>query len=131
MIDKKVYLASPFFNDYERQMMFAYLNMLRQRYSYVYAPIEHTIPNAWDISNKEWGRRVFEEDVKAIDESDVVFVLDHGHYSDAGTAWECGYAYGKGKEVHHININEYATYSLMMVNGATETTNDIFGCEVK
>ena len=38
MINKKVYLASPFFNDMERSVMQATLSTLRTQYAEVYAP---------------------------------------------------------------------------------------------
>lgn len=121
LINKSVYLASPFFNAHERSVMENLLSLLRANYREVYAPYEHTIPNAWDMSNQAWGMNVFMEDIAAIDKADVVFVIDHGHYSDAGTAWECGYAYAKGKEVIHYAVDMNKTYSLMMVNGCTES----------
>ena len=84
--------------------------------------MEHTIPNAWEISNQKWAKAVFKEDVRAIDECDTVIVLNWGMYSDSGTAWECGYAYAKGKTVINLLMptanNEY---SLMMVNGCHTT----------
>ena len=133
MIDKKVYLASPFFNDMERGGMQATLSALRTQYSEVYAPFEHTIPNAWDMSNKEWGKAVFQADIEAIKQADIVYVIDHGHYSDAGTAWECGFAYALGKEVIHCIVDITATYSLMMANGCTTSSTDfdVFMGEVK
>ena len=75
MINKKVYLASPFFNDMERGVMQATLSALRTQYAEVYAPFEHTIPNAWDMSNKEWGKAVFQADIEAIKQADIVYVI--------------------------------------------------------
>ena len=133
MIEKKVYLASPFFNAHERHVMKSMLAVLRTQYKEVYAPFEHNIPNGWDMSNKDWGKAVFAEDIEAIKQADVVVVIDHGHYSDAGTAWECGYAYGLGKEVVHVAVDPTKTYSLMMANGCTKssTENEGFEGEVK
>lgn len=117
---KKVYLASPFFNKKERSAVTLIAGFLRNSKNLeVYVPMEHTIPNAWDLSNPDWAKAVFEEDIKALDSCDTVVVLNWGMYSDSGTAWECGYAFAKGKKV--INLLMPTTdkdYSLMMINGS-------------
>jgi len=116
-----IYLASPWFNDHEKQMYKLMLNKMRSNGLEVYAPIEHEIPNAWDMSNKDWGKAVFEEDIKALNKSDEVWVLNFGMYSDSGTAWECGYAYAMNKLIKMF-IDDWSTgvYSLMMINGCKE-----------
>ena len=118
----KIYLASPWFKNNERVMYSQILNKMREQGHDVYAPIEHEIPNAWDLSNAEWGRQVFFADIQAIQECDEVWVLNFGMYSDSGTAWECGYAYGIGKTVRQLvyGFGEDKTYSLMMINGCEE-----------
>lgn len=114
----KIYLASPLFTEYERNEVKHYAQAYREQGHYVYVPMEHQIENAWDMPNHEWARKVFEEDIRAIDESDAVIVLYYGLYSDSGTAWEQGYAYAKGKEVIVINCG-CKEASLMVVNGQT------------
>ena len=95
----KIYLASPWFKNNERVMYTQILQKMRSEGHEVYAPVEHEIPNAWDLSNADWGREVFNADINAIRECDEVWVLNFGMYSDSGTAWECGFAYGLGKTV--------------------------------
>ena len=118
----KIYLASAWFKNNERVMYSQILNKMREQGHEVYAPIEHEIPNAWDLSNAEWGRQVFFADIQAIQDCDEVWVLNFGMYSDSGTAWECGYAYGIGKTVRQLvyGFGEDKTYSLMMINGCEE-----------
>ena len=118
----KIYLASPWFKNNERVMYSQILNKMREQGHEVYAPIEHEIPNAWDLSNAEWGRQVFFADIQAIQDCDEVWVLNFGMYSDSGTAWECGYAYGIGKTIRQLvyGFGEDKTYSLMMINGCEE-----------
>ena len=118
----KIYLASPWFKNNERVMHSQMLNKMREQGHEVYAPIEHEVPNAWDLSNAEWGKQVFFADIQAIQECDEVWVLNFGMYSDSGTAWECGYAYGIGKTVRQLvyGFGEDKTYSLMMINGCEE-----------
>lgn len=121
----KIYLASPLFTEHEKDAVRATAIYLRNFGDEVYVPMEHTIKNAWDMPNAEWGKKVFEEDIKAIQECDVVFCLYYGLYSDSGTAWECGYAYGIGKPVHLYDCANKEV-SLMVINGA-ENANDFLG----
>ena len=113
----KIYLASPLFTKFEKDNVRAVALNLRLKGHEVYVPMEHQIENAWDYKNYVWANMVFEEDVKAIRECDEVCCIYYGLYSDSGTAWECGFAYGIGKPVTLIDMaNEEV--SLMMVNGA-------------
>ncbi len=112
----KVYLASPFFNDEENKYYEKMIKMLRDEGHKVFVPKEHEIPNAWDLPNAIWGESVFAVDILGIQKSDVVVVLNHGMYSDSGTAWECGYAYALGKDVVNVLCGE-GNFSLMMLNG--------------
>lgn len=115
---EKAYLASPFFDDCERAIYHKVIDYLRNLMGYdLYVPMEHTIAGAWEMSNAIWAERVFEEDVRAIDEAEIVFVINFGMYSDSGTAWEAGYAYAKGKIVVNLVKDTNSTYSLMMLNG--------------
>lgn len=113
----KIYLASPLFTEFEKEMVKRRANLLRSLGAEVYVPMEHQIKDAYELPNYAWARAVFEEDVKAIRECDVVVCLYYGLYSDSGTAWECGFAYGIGKRVELINMCGKEA-SLMMVNCA-------------
>lgn len=121
----KIYLASPLFTEHEKECVRKMASTLREVGCEVYVPMEHTIENAWEMPNAEWGRRVFEEDVKAIQECNFVVCLYYGLYSDSGTAWECGYAYGIGKPVHLCDCANDEV-SLMLVNSC-ENPDDFIG----
>ena len=115
----KIYLASPFFNINEILMYEGAIENLRAKGYDVYVPREHTIEGAWQMPNKTWAGYVFDEDVRAINECDVVLVMNHGMYSDSGTAWEAGYAMAAGKRVVQILCGEpNTTYSMMMISSA-------------
>lgn len=121
---KKIYLASPFFTMEELATYRDIIHRLRAAGYSVYVPQEHEIPNAWDYSNKEWAKKVFEMDVDAIRNCDVVMVLNFGMYSDSGTAWEAGFAAALGKEcVQVLCGGDNATYSLMMMNGCSKVVD--------
>ena len=111
-----IYLASPMFTEYERKEIQRYAELFRKNGHTVYVPMEHKIENGWDMPNAEWAKKVFEEDIKAIDNCETMVVLYYGLYSDSGTAWEQGYAYAKGKRVIVINCG-CSEASLMVVNG--------------
>ena len=122
----KYYIASPLFTEYEINRIASLAELLRRNGHEVYVPMEHQIPGAWDMPNEEWGKRVFEEDVKALDACDHVYVLYYGLYSDSGTAWEQGYAYAKGKKVTVFNEGKSKEVSLMIVNGQTAPVDGQF-----
>ena len=118
---KQIYLASPFFNDSELAVYKETISRLRSAGYKVHVPQEHEIKNAWDYSNADWARMVFDMDVDALRESDVVMVLNFGMYSDSGTAWEAGFA--AALEIPVIQVlcgYENCTYSLMMMNGCSK-----------
>ena len=114
----KIYLASPLFTEHERNEVKRYAKMFREQGNEVYVPMEHQIENAWDMPNYVWAKKVFDEDVRAIDNCDTIFVLYYGLYSDRCTLLEQGDAYAKGKEVIVINCG-CKEASLMVVNGQT------------
>lgn len=115
----KVYLASPFFNREENIVYHNVIDILRNQEGIdLFVPKEHTIPNAWDLSNRVWAENVFAVDLLALQKAEVVVVLNFGMYSDSGTAWECGYAYALGKKVVNVCIGgDDKAFSLMMLNG--------------
>lgn len=121
----KAYLAAPFFTNNERHIYSRVIDYLRNaEHLDLYVPMEHTVEDAWNLSNSAWAWEVFKEDVRALDEAKVVYVLNFGMYSDSGTAWEAGYAYAKGKRIVNILVNQKDNvYSLMMVNSATILVN--------
>ena len=86
------YLASPFFNEEQIERMKKVLNILRGNGYEVYAPFENgvVVPN----DTAEFAKMIFDSNVKAIDESEMVLAITDG--KDMGTIWEAGYAYGKG-----------------------------------
>ena len=60
------------------------------------------LPSSFDIKELI----AFVNDRKFIDWADVVVALYHGCYSDSGTAWECGYAYGTGTPIVAVHVGK-------------------------
>lgn len=65
------YVASPFFSDDNRANAVKAAEILRSKGIETYLPLEHKIKNAWDYSNQEWGKKVFEADIAAIQRADI------------------------------------------------------------
>lgn len=123
---KSIYLASSLSKE-SRDDMYQILAELRQLGHNVYAPVEHTIENAWDYPNQEWGRLVFEEDIRAIKAADIIVAISHGRTrTTSGASWEIGYAYGIGKKVLVVEMDE-GPQSLMVSNGSHATVKGVDG----
>ena len=116
----KIYLAAPVVTDQDKKEKTSEILMRLRRDSTleVYNPSELKIPNAWGMSMEEWSRCVFSFDVKAIDDADWIIILDYGRHGTAGTAWEAGYAFAKGKPALLIRMDPNTDYSLMITGGS-------------
>ena len=118
---KKIYLAGSCSKD-KRSRMESIAAELREKGYEVYCPFELKIPNAWDYSQENWAKMVFDKDVAAIDECDFVVMISDGRVSSAGTNWEQGYAYAKNKPVFVFQW-EYCDTSLMTYCGCKRFLN--------
>jgi nucleoside 2-deoxyribosyltransferase/predicted secreted protein len=93
----RVYLAAPLFSEAERAYNLSITGQLRNDFFDVYLPQE-----AGDDShtrNKDEQVRIFSENLKALEDSDLIVAIIDGADADSGTAWEMGYAYARGKPV--------------------------------
>jgi nucleoside 2-deoxyribosyltransferase len=119
----RVYLAGPLFTTAEREFNRRLATLLRQAGHAVFLPQE--------IEDREASaRRVFEQDLTALDAAEVVVASMDGADPDSGTCWECGYAFGKkpivlfrtdfragdepGKAPYNLMLTESATRSLLL-----------------
>ena len=112
----KIYLASPLFNEEEISYIEKAEKILRGRGLEVFSPREHE-NREYGMGTREWYEAVFQIDYQAIKSSDVMVMLYHGNYSDSGTAWECGYAYGIGVPCVVVQIGDNS--NLMVHEGST------------
>lgn len=122
---KKIYLASPFFTERQRDTVSKIANILRAAGNEVFVPMEHKIEDAWSYSPREWAEKVFSMDLDAIRSCDVVVALYYGLNSDTGTAFEIGYAYASLIPVHVIpmtNPDEKFDISVMIASAAAESS---------
>ena len=112
---KKVYLASPFFDEKEVEIMERVLEILRAKGLEVFAPYEHQNKHL-EFGGLEWREATFNGDVNGIDSADLVVAINcKGNYDDAGTMWEIGYSYAKGTPIVLVNTTG-ETINLMVAD---------------
>jgi nucleoside 2-deoxyribosyltransferase len=114
----KIYLAGPLFSLAEQSFNTDLARFLESEGFEVWLPQEHE-------PRDKTARAIFEMDVAAIDWADMVVACMDGPDPDSGTAWECGYAYAKGKPVVCYRTDfritgdtEGAPYNLMLSESA-------------
>ena len=93
----RIYLAAPLFSECERAYNLSIARNLRNNFFDVFLPQE-----AGDDSHtrdKEEQSRIFSENLKALENSDIIVAVIDGADADSGTAWEMGYAYAQKKQV--------------------------------
>jgi nucleoside 2-deoxyribosyltransferase len=87
-----LYLAAPLFTRAEIDFNARLALCLRDKGYEVFLPQENEVQEASADS-------IFEQDRAGIDWADVVVACMDGADPDSGTCWECGYAFGKDKNV--------------------------------
>lgn len=119
----RIYLAGPCDSE-NRSMMVRIAKEIRNYNSNIqlYCPFELKIENAWDYSQEEWGKRVFDKDIAAINDCDAMIIISLGRISSAGTNFENGYAFALGKKIVVLQITESPT-SLMTYCGCNYFLN--------
>lgn len=100
----KIYLASPFFNDEELKNVEKAEEILMKRGFQVFSPRLNEVRIDENTQSALWSKETFMNDRRFIDWADAVVMLYYGGYSDSGTAWECGYAYGTHTPVVVVHL---------------------------
>ena len=90
----RVYFAAPLFSEAERGYNTLVAGVLRSNLYEVYLPQESG-DNSSTRDTKQQAR-LFLHNKKALDASDLVVAIIDGADADSGTAWEMGYAFGRG-----------------------------------
>ncbi|MDE1381227.1 nucleoside 2-deoxyribosyltransferase, partial [Bacillus licheniformis] len=111
----RVYLASPFFNEKELEIVNRVEDILKEKRLNFFSPMRNQMEHL-EAGSRHWSIETFTNDVKFIDWAEVVVAIYHGNYSDSGTAWELGYAYGTQKPVIVVHVGEDS--NLMVHEGA-------------
>lgn len=87
---KKIYFASPFFNEEQIEREERLKSKLRELGFEVFSPKEASHLKKDSTLNDQ--EETFEMNLKNIDNCDILFGVTDG--KDMGTIWECGYANG-------------------------------------
>ena len=93
-----------FFNEEEIKNIEKAEKILFSRGFDVFSPRLNEVRNEENTQDKLWSKETFMNDKRFIDWADVVVMLYYGGYSDSGTAWECGYAYGTNTPVVVVHL---------------------------
>ena len=102
----KIYLASPFFNEEELKNVQKAEEILMNRGFQVFSPRLNEVRTDENTQFALWSKETFMNDKRFIDWADAVVMLYYGGYSDSGTAWECGYAYGTNTPVVVVHLGD-------------------------
>ncbi|WP_277587420.1 nucleoside 2-deoxyribosyltransferase [Psychrobacillus antarcticus] len=113
---KRVYLASPFFNDKEIEYLEQVEKILEEKELKVFSPFRNPMAEQTQVGSRQWSIETFMNDIKYIKWSEIVVGIYHGNYSDSGTAWELGYAYATDKPVVLVHVGENS--NLMVHEGS-------------
>lgn len=97
------YLAAPLFSEAERDFN-RKIRTILGGYSYnVYLPQETGDCKAARDRNEQ--SSIFTENLKHLEEADLVIAVIDGADADSGTSWEIGYAYAKRKKIISIRTD--------------------------
>jgi nucleoside 2-deoxyribosyltransferase len=114
----KIYLAGPLFTLAEQSFNAGLARFLEGEGFEVFLPQEHE-------PRSKAAKSIFEMDVAALDWADMVVACMDGPDPDSGTAWECGYAYARGKPIVCYRTDfrisgdtKGAPYNLMLTESA-------------
>ncbi len=99
-----VYIAGPLFDDHERSYLEKIAKIFEDRNFITFLPHRDAglVEGEFTFQKKQ---EVFDIDMKALKQSDIVVALLTGRDVDSGTAAEIGYAYAEEKELIGINAN--------------------------
>ncbi|HJJ56411.1 MAG TPA: nucleoside 2-deoxyribosyltransferase, partial [Methanocorpusculum sp.] len=118
-----IYLAAPLFSESQRRYNETIASFLASKYYDVYLPqsVDDTVQSRQ--SNRE--KLIYQSNINALKQSDIVVAIIDGSDVDSGTAWEMGYAKAMGKRVIAIR-SDFRKYSKSeLVNLMLESDIDV------
>lgn len=107
---KRVYLASPFFNEEEIERVAFVEKTLRAKGLEVFSPREQQNEHL-EFGSVEWRKATFNNDCKEILACDIVVAV---HSTDSGTNWELGAAYAIQRPIILFDDNTDLPRNIML-----------------
>ncbi|MDR3543678.1 MAG: nucleoside 2-deoxyribosyltransferase [Desulfosporosinus sp.] len=100
-MNRKIYLAAPLFSEAEKNFNVQLKQTLSSHFN-VYLPQEDGMLIVdlvkSGVSFSKASQMVFDADIRAINDSDILLIVLDGRTVDEGAAMELGYAFSKGKQ---------------------------------
>ncbi|MBR6011706.1 MAG: nucleoside 2-deoxyribosyltransferase [Methanomicrobium sp.] len=121
----KIYLAAPLFSEAEREFNAKIAGILREKKYAVHLPQE--VGDDSSTRDEAETGRIFEYNLKALDECDIVVAVVDGADADSGTAWEIGYAYAVKKRVILLRTDFRRVGRSEAVNLMLEESGEVVG----
>ena len=122
-----VYLAAPLFSDAERRFNATIAALLKAQFFRVHLPQE--IGDCSANRDEDHHAMIFQRNIRALAESDIVVAVIDGADADSGTAWEMGYAFASGKRVIALRtdfrrVGDNERVNLMLEYSSTVVTSE-------
>lgn len=117
----KVYLAAPLFSEAEREFNEKVVRILKNLHYTVHLPQE--LDDTKETRGMQREKIIYESNLAALREADIIVGIIDGADADSGTAWEMGYAAASGKRVIALRtdfrrFSENEAVNLMLEYGA-------------
>ena len=127
---KKIYIAGPLFNVHEKKYLEEIAEVLGGNGYGCFLPHrDQTGIDPEELKNNDMSQStkdiIFQTDVQALNESDLVVALVTGQDIDSGTASEIGYMYANNKPVIAITAEERRYRNLFTAGMFSSTINNI------
>ena len=127
---KKIYSAGPLFNLHEQKYLEDIAKVLEEDGYVCFLPHrDQTGIDKSELKGTEMKQstkdRIFQNDLEALEDSDLTIALVTGQDIDSGTASEIGYTFANKKPVIAINANERRYRNLFVEGMISQTVNNI------
>ena len=127
---KKIYIAGPLFNVHEKKYLEDIAAVLEEAGYDCFLPHrDQTGIDPDELKGNDMSQStkdiIFQTDIKALNESDLVVALVTGQDIDSGTASEIGYMYANNKPVIAITAEERRYRNLFTAGMFSSTINNI------